>query len=152
MQVTKKCSPGRTQKKTTTTKRKIKSSIQLNFLHKVYHMSLHLKNYSNRTFLCWKTNISVLYSLKGKKYKFVRINLLVELFFVSVCVFLKQKIYILIHIRLMCAGRWKNISTRPTSGNETIFFFFLVLRCFTFSHDAPSLMFDRVLNTTCSFV
>ena len=39
----------------------------------------------------------------GKKHKFVGTNLLVEVFFACVF-FLKQKIYILIHIRLMRAG------------------------------------------------
>ena len=46
----------------------------------------------------------IFYCLNGKKRKFVQINLLVEIF-LFVCAFLKQKIYILIHIRLMRAGR-----------------------------------------------
>ena len=40
----------------------------------------------------------------GKKHKFVGTNLLVEVFFACVSIFLKQKIYILIRIRLMRAG------------------------------------------------
>ena len=52
--------------------------------------SLHLKNYSNSTFLCWKTKSTIFYFLKGKKRKFVRINLLVE-FFLFVCVFFETK-------------------------------------------------------------
>ena len=52
-----------------------------------------------------KNKEPIFYFLKGKKRKFVRINLLVQFF--CVCVFfLKHKIYILIHILLIRAGRW----------------------------------------------
>ena len=37
-----------------------------------------LKNYSNSTFLCWKTRSPTLYCLKRKKLQFVQIQLLVE--------------------------------------------------------------------------
>ena len=47
--------------------------------------------------------------------------MLVEIF-VCVRVFLKQKIYILIHIRLMQALGDKKIFTRPISGNTATFF------------------------------
>ena len=53
--------------------------------------SLHLKNCSNNTFLCWKTKSPIFYFLKRKKLKFVQINLLVEILFVCVYVCLKQK-------------------------------------------------------------
>ena len=71
-----------------------------------FKQSLHLKNYSNSTFLCWKTKSPIFYFFKRKKRKFTQINLLVAIFFVYVCLFLKQKIYILIHIWLMQASRW----------------------------------------------
>ena len=71
-----------------------------------FNKNLQSKNYSNSTFLSWKTKSPIFYFLKGKKRKFVRISLLTEIF-LFVCVgFLKQKIYILIHIRLMRASTW----------------------------------------------
>ena len=57
-----------------------------------FKQSLHLKNYSHITFRCWKTKSPIFYCLKAKKCKFVRINLLVEIF-LFVYVFLKQKIF-----------------------------------------------------------
>ena len=53
-------------------------------LSEFFKQSLHLKNYSNSTFLCSKTKSPIFYCLKGKR-KFVRINLLVEFF--CLCVF-----------------------------------------------------------------
>ena len=55
-----------------------------------FKWSLHLKNYS----LCWKIKSPIFYFFKGKKRRFVRINLLVD-FFVCVCVFFlnKKRIY-----------------------------------------------------------
>ena len=35
-------------------------------LIELFKHSLNLKNYSNSTFLCWKTKSSILYCLKGK--------------------------------------------------------------------------------------
>ena len=69
---------------------------------------------------------------EGKKHKFVRINLLLELFFVSLCVFLKQKIYILVHIRLMCAGRWKKFPLDRLLETRLFFFFFFGLKILYF--------------------
>ena len=43
-----------------------------------FKWSLHLKSYSNSTFLCWKTKSPILCSSKRKKHKFVWINFLVE--------------------------------------------------------------------------
>ena len=74
-------------------------------LIEVFKQSLDLKNYSNSNFLCWKTKSPIFYFLKGKKRKFVRINLLVEIF-LFVCVFSWNKnIYSHMHW-LMRAGRW----------------------------------------------
>ena len=56
MRVTKKkSSPGRPEK-----------SFFINLME-LFKQSLNLKNYSNGTFLCWKTKSSILYCLKGKK-------------------------------------------------------------------------------------
>ena len=62
--------------------------------------------YSNNTFLCWEAKSRIFYCLKGKNHKFVRMNLLAEIFLFLCVFFSKQKIYILIHIRLTWAGRW----------------------------------------------
>ena len=40
--------------------------------------SLHLKNYSNSTFHCWKTRSPTFDCLNRKKGNFIRVNLLVE--------------------------------------------------------------------------
>ena len=55
-------------------------------LTEFFKQSLHLKNYSNNTFLCWKTKSHIFYCLKGKRRKFIQMNLLVEIF-LFVCVF-----------------------------------------------------------------
>ena len=81
-----------------------------------FKWSLHLKNYS----LSWKIKSPIFYFFKGKKRRFVRINLLVD-FFVCVCVFFKQKTYILIHMTCGLVGD-KKIFTQPISGNENTFF------------------------------
>ena len=47
-------------------------------LIEIFKWSLHSKNYSNNTFLCWKTRSSSFYCSKRKKRQFVQINLLVE--------------------------------------------------------------------------
>ena len=48
-------------------------------IHLKKHISLHLKDYSNSTFVCWKTKSrSTFYSSKRKKCQFVWIHLLVE--------------------------------------------------------------------------
>ena len=41
-------------------------------------LSLHWKDYSNSTFLCWKTKSPIFYYLKRKKRQVVWINFLVE--------------------------------------------------------------------------
>ena len=43
-----------------------------------FKYSLHFKDYSNCTFLCWKTKSTTFYRSKWKKHQFVWINLLVE--------------------------------------------------------------------------
>ena len=48
-------------------------------------------------------------------------------FFVCVRDFLKQKIYILIHTRLMWAGRWQKFFACSISGKKNTFFFGLTL-------------------------
>ena len=110
-----------------------------------FKQSLHLKSYSNSTFLFWKTKSPIFYCLSGKKCKFERINLLVEFFFICVCVcvcvcvfFFKQKICILIHIRHFSSGwfpetrvlglilkstgevnkQWRTITNRTKSGSS----------------------------------
>ena len=75
---------------------------------------------------------------QGKKRKFLRINLQVEIFLFA-CVFLKQK-YIFPHTFDLC-GRvgGKKCFTRPISGNKTTFFsledlfFFKILKNLTTS-------------------
>ena len=57
-----------------------------------FKQSLHLKNYSNSTFLCWKTKSPIFYCLKEKKRKFGRISLLVEIFGLCVCFFQTKNI------------------------------------------------------------
>ena len=42
-------------------------------LIELFKYTLHLKNYSNSTFLCWKTKNPILYFFAGKKRKFFRI-------------------------------------------------------------------------------
>ena len=46
----------------------------------IFSTKFTLKNYSNRTFPCWKTESPIFYCLKGKKRKSIQINLLVEIF------------------------------------------------------------------------
>ena len=70
MRVTKKISPRRLQKK-----KKKKKKINL---IECFKKSLHLKHYSNSTFLLKNKEPYVLLCLKGKKRKLVRINLLIE--------------------------------------------------------------------------
>ena len=94
-------------------------------------MSLHLKNYSNRTFLCWKTNISVFYSLKGKNHKFVRINLLVELFFCFyVCFFETKNIYSHTHSTNVCRVGEKTFPLDRLLETRLSFFFGLKILYF----------------------
>ena len=66
---------------------------------------MHLTNYSNISFFCWKTKILSFIFWRERKRKFVQINLLVEILFVCKYVFLKQKMYVLIPIWLMRAGK-----------------------------------------------
>ena len=83
---------------------------------------MHLKNFSNSTFLCWKAKSPIFYCLKRKKRKFVPINLLVEIFLFCMCVFWNKK-YILSYTFNLC-GRVgdKKIFIRPNSGNKTTCF------------------------------
>ena len=70
-------------------------SLKENFfinLIEFFKQSVHLKNYSNSTFLFGKTKSPIFYCLKERKREFVRINLLVETFLL-VCDILKQKTY-----------------------------------------------------------
>ena len=64
--------------------------------------SLHLKTILTALFLVEQQRA------QGKKRKFLRINLQVEIFLFA-CVFLKRKIYIPTHIRLMRVSRWQNM-------------------------------------------
>ena len=95
-------------------------------LTEFFKQSLHLKNYSNNTFLSWKTKSHIFYCLKGKRRKFIRMNLLVKIFFV--CVFFWSKKCIFSYTFDLC-GRVddKKFFTQPISGSKTTFFGLITL-------------------------
>ena len=93
-----------------------------------FEQSLHLKNYSNSTFLFWKTKNPVYYCLKGKIRKFVRINLLLEIF-LFVCMSFWNKKYVFSYILDLCERVGdKKIFTRPIYGNKTTFSGLIIIK------------------------
>ena len=111
------------KKKPKTNQKKKKN--QFNWIFKI---KFTLKNYSNSTFLCWKTKSPIFHFLKGKKRKLVRINLLVDFFlFVCVCFFLNNKFIFSYTFDLCQPVGDIQIFTRPIAGNKTTFFLALGL-------------------------
>ena len=79
-----------------------------NFLYRftlIFYIKFTLKKLLLKHFYWLKNKAPYPLLFEEKKRKFVQINLLVELFFVFACVFLKKNIYTLIQIRLMLASR-----------------------------------------------
>ena len=50
----------------------------INLIEFFFFFNLHLKNYSNSSFLCWKRKRPTFYCSKRKKREFLRINSLVK--------------------------------------------------------------------------
>ena len=87
-----------------------------------FKQSLHLKNYSNITFLCWKAKSPIFYCIKGKKHKFVQINLIVKFFCLSMSFFETKNMYSHTHSTFAAGVGDKKIFAWPISGNNTTFF------------------------------
>ena len=79
-----------------------------------FKWSLHLKNFSSSTFLCWKTKGPLL--LKEKKCKFVRRNLLWKFF--CFCMFFETKNIFSYTLNLSAWVGDKKFFTRSISGNN----------------------------------
>ena len=107
-----------------TKKKKITELSQKNILISLIEFSkqsLHLENYSNSTFLYWKTKSIIFYSLKGKKRIFVQINRPVE-FFLFACFFETKNIYS--HTHSTNAGRLVIKSFHSADFRKQNYFFF----------------------------
>ena len=88
-------------------------------LTEFFKQSLHLKNYSISTFLGWKTKSLIFHCSMGENRKFLRINLLVEIFCLYVNFFETKNIYS--HTHSTYAAGYK-IFTWPISGKKTTTF------------------------------
>ena len=88
-------------------------------------------SYANSTFLYWKTRSSIFKFLKGKKCKFVRIILLLEIF-LFVCVFFWNKKYIFSYTFDFC-GRVRNFHPADFWKQDYIFWSKVLYQTHSFS-------------------